>query len=141
MRGRPPRGRRSRYKNSCLRKEEEARARLSPANAYNLDVNVSIAEAKNKLTRLIQDVEKGERVTICRHGTPVVDLVRTAAVERKPRRFGTLRDKIKMLDPDWAKPQNDDGPDTLKASTEFATKWVSGRKVRLDRGGRAQHEE
>ena len=70
-------------------------------------MKVSVAEAQNKLTRLIQQVENGERITICRHGTPVVDLVRTAAAERKPRRFGTLRDKISILDPDWAKPQND----------------------------------
>ncbi|MGA8028332.1 MAG: type II toxin-antitoxin system prevent-host-death family antitoxin [Bryobacteraceae bacterium] len=70
-------------------------------------MKVSVVEAKNRLTQLIQQVEKGERVTICRHGTPVVDLVPTEARERKPRRFGTLRDKIKILDPSWAKPQND----------------------------------
>jgi prevent-host-death family protein len=58
---------------------------------------------------LIQQVEKGERVTICRHGTPVVDLVPTAKLDRKPRQFGTLRDKLRILDPDWAKPQNDVG--------------------------------
>jgi prevent-host-death family protein len=70
-------------------------------------MKVSVAEAKNKLTRLIQQVEKGERITICRHGMPVVDLVRTASVERRPRQFGTLKGKIKILDPNWAKPQND----------------------------------
>lgn len=70
-------------------------------------MKVSVAEAKNKLTRLIQQAENGERVTICRHGVPVVDLVPTARIEPKPRQFGTLRNKIKILDPDWAKPQND----------------------------------
>jgi prevent-host-death family protein len=70
-------------------------------------VKVSVAEAKNKLTQLIQQVEKGERVTICRHGKPVADLVPTGGVERRPRQFGTLKGKIKILDPDWAKPQND----------------------------------
>lgn len=70
-------------------------------------MKVSVAEAKNKLTQLIQQAEKGERVTICRHGVAVADLVRTAAAERKPRQFGTLRNKIVILDPDWAKPQND----------------------------------
>jgi prevent-host-death family protein len=69
-------------------------------------VKVSVAEAKNKLTQLIQQAEKGERVTICRHGVPVVDLVPTASTERKPRRFGTLSGKIRILDPNWAKPQN-----------------------------------
>jgi len=70
-------------------------------------MKVSVADAKNKLTQLLQQVEKGERVTICRHGTPIADLVRATAVGRKPRRFGTLSGKIKILDPDWAKPQND----------------------------------
>jgi prevent-host-death family protein len=70
-------------------------------------VKVSVVEAKNKLTQLLQQVEKGERITICRHGAPVADLVPAAVVDRKPRRFGTLKGKIKILDPDWAKPQND----------------------------------
>lgn len=52
-------------------------------------------------------MEKGERVTICRHGVAISDLVCTAAGERKPRQFGTLGDKIKIYDSDWAKPQND----------------------------------
>jgi prevent-host-death family protein len=69
-------------------------------------MKVSVAEAKNTLTRLIQRVEEGERVTICRHGVPVADLVRTAATERRPRRFGTLKNKIKILDSDWARPQH-----------------------------------
>jgi prevent-host-death family protein len=70
-------------------------------------MKVSVADAKNKLTQLLQQVEKGERITICRHGTPVADLVPATAVNRKKRRFGTLSAKIKILDPDWAKPQND----------------------------------
>ena len=52
---------------------------------------VSVAEAKNKLTQLIAAVEKGERVTVCRHGKPVVDIVPTQAEERQPRIFGGLK--------------------------------------------------
>jgi prevent-host-death family protein len=70
-------------------------------------MQVSVVEAKNKLTQLLQQVEKRERVTICRHGTPIADLVPATAVDRKPRRFGTLAGKIKILDPNWAKPQSD----------------------------------
>jgi prevent-host-death family protein len=70
-------------------------------------MRVSVAEAKNKLTQLLQQVEKGDRITICRHGTPIADLVPAGAGDRKPRRFGTLAGTIKILDPDWAKPQND----------------------------------
>lgn len=36
---------------------------------------VSIREAKNRLTELARLVEKGERVTVTRHGKPVFDLV------------------------------------------------------------------
>ena len=70
-------------------------------------MKVSVAEAKNKLTQLIAAVEKGERVTVCRHGKPVVDIVPTQAEERKPPQFGMLKGKIKIIDPDWEKPQND----------------------------------
>jgi len=70
-------------------------------------MKVSVVEARNKLTQLIQQVENGERVTICRHGMPVVDIVPTTALERKSRKFGTLKHRIKVLDSDWAKPQND----------------------------------
>jgi prevent-host-death family protein len=36
---------------------------------------VSIRDAKNRLTELARLVEKGERVTVTRHGKPVFDLV------------------------------------------------------------------
>jgi prevent-host-death family protein len=65
-------------------------------------MKVSVAEARNKLTQLIAAVEKGERVTVCRHGKPVVDLVRSEAPSQKTRRIGTLEGKIRFLDPDWA---------------------------------------
>ncbi len=70
-------------------------------------MRVSVAEAKNKLTQLIQAVEKGERVTVCRHGKPVVDIVPTGTAERKKRTFGGFKDTIIVRDPDWNRPQND----------------------------------
>lgn len=75
--------------------------------AIILRMKVSVAEAKNKLTQLLHEVERGERVTICRHGVPIADLVSTRASERKPRQFGTFRNEIIITDPDWAKAQND----------------------------------
>ncbi|HEX4770623.1 MAG TPA: type II toxin-antitoxin system prevent-host-death family antitoxin [Bryobacteraceae bacterium] len=48
-------------------------------------MQVSMADAKNKLPELIKAVENGEPVTITRHGQPVVDIVRTKnAGTRKP---------------------------------------------------------
>jgi prevent-host-death family protein len=70
-------------------------------------MQVSVADAKNKLPELIKAVEKGEPVTICRRGVPVVDIVPTLEPTRKKPVFGTLRGKIQILDPDWWKPMTD----------------------------------
>jgi prevent-host-death family protein len=70
-------------------------------------MKVSVVEAKNRLTQLLQDVERGESVTICRHGKPIADLVPTQSSTLTPRKFGILKGKIEIVDPNWAKPQND----------------------------------
>ena len=76
-------------------------------------MQVSVADAKNKLPELIKAVENGEPVTICRRGVPVVDIVRTKKPARKTPKFGTLRGKIKINDPDWWKPMSDKEIDEL----------------------------
>jgi antitoxin (DNA-binding transcriptional repressor) of toxin-antitoxin stability system len=70
-------------------------------------MRVSIAAAKKKLPELIRAVENGESVTVCRRGVPVVDLVRSNAPSGRKRRLGTMRGKIKIIDPDWWKPMTD----------------------------------
>ena len=80
-------------------------------------MKVSVAEAKNKLTELIKSAEDGESVTICRRGVPVVDIVRTKRAFLQRRKFGTLKGKIQILDPDWWKPMTDDEVED----------WVEGR--------------
>jgi prevent-host-death family protein len=70
-------------------------------------MQVSVADAKNKLPELIRAAEDGEPVTICRRGIPVVDIVRTKEPSRKKRMLGTLKGKIQVLDPDWWKPMSD----------------------------------
>ena len=67
-------------------------------------MKVSVAEAKNTLPKLIRAVENGESVTIYRHGTPVVDIVRTTKADPEKPKFGTLKDKVTAVDPDWWKP-------------------------------------
>ena len=71
-------------------------------------MQVSVAEAKNKLPELIRTVEDGQPVTICRRGVPVVDMVRTKEPSRKKRALGTLKGKIQVLDPNWWKPMTDE---------------------------------
>jgi antitoxin (DNA-binding transcriptional repressor) of toxin-antitoxin stability system len=74
-------------------------------------MQVSVADAKNKLPELIKAVEEGEPVTICRRGVPVVDMVRTTKPTGKKRVLGTQRGNIQILDPDWWKPMTDEEAD------------------------------
>jgi len=71
-------------------------------------MQVSVADAKNKLPELIKAVEGGEPVTICRRGVPVVDIVPTKKPARKKRVLGTLKGKIQIIDPNWWKPMTDE---------------------------------
>ena len=74
-------------------------------------MKVNVAEAKNRLPELIKAVEDGESVTICRHGKPVADLVRTVRAGGGKRTLGTLEGKIAEIDPDWWKPMTDEEAD------------------------------
>jgi prevent-host-death family protein len=70
------------------------------------DMRVSIADAQSELSRLIKAVEDGEAVTICRDGVPVADLVRTKEADAGSRgnpKFGTMKGRIVIHDPDWWK--------------------------------------
>ena len=70
-------------------------------------MQVSVADAKNKLPELIKAVEDGKPVTICRRGIPIVDIVRTRKAGQKTPKFGTLRESVQIFDPDWWKPMSD----------------------------------
>ena len=49
---------------------------------------------------MVKAVEDGESVTICRHGTPVVDIVRTSTAHPEKPKFGTLKGKVTALHSD-----------------------------------------
>jgi prevent-host-death family protein len=65
-------------------------------------MEVSTAEAKNRLPELIRMVEGGEQVVITRHGRAVAQLG-PAIPRRKEVRFDGMRDRIKLL-PGWDDP-------------------------------------
>jgi len=70
-------------------------------------MTVSTTEAKNKLTELLRQVETGESVVIERHGKPIAQITRIEETPRKPK-WGTLgKYSDFVIDPDWARPQND----------------------------------
>ena len=78
-------------------------------------MKISVAEAKNKLPKLIKKAENGERVTTCRWGKPVADLVRTTKPTRKKPELGFLKGKKVVRDPDWWKPMTDEEVDAFLA--------------------------
>lgn len=69
-------------------------------------MDVSIAEAKNRLPELIRAFESGEPVVITRHGKPVAQLA-PPPPERRRIQWGSMRGRI-HLKPGWDKPLTDD---------------------------------
>ena len=86
---------------------------IAMLDSYHCSMQVSVADAKNKLPELIKAVEDGKPVTICRRGVPVVDIVRTQRPSRKIPKLGTLKGKIQIYDPDWWKPMTDEEVEEL----------------------------
>jgi antitoxin (DNA-binding transcriptional repressor) of toxin-antitoxin stability system len=70
-------------------------------------MDVSIAEAKNRLPELIRAFEDGEAVVITRHGKPVAQLALPPATRREVR-LGGMKDRIQLL-PGWNHPVDPDG--------------------------------
>jgi prevent-host-death family protein len=66
-----------------------------------------VAEAKNSLHKLIKQAEAGGRVTTTKRGIPIVEIVRKAEDSSPTRVFGVLGKKKIVIDPDWARPQED----------------------------------
>ena len=64
-------------------------------------MDVSVAEAKNRLPELIRAVEQGESVVITRRGKPVAQL--TAAPRTPAIQFGFYKGRMKLL-PGWDEP-------------------------------------
>ena len=50
-------------------------------------MHASVHEAKTNLSKLLEAVERGERVVITRHGVPTAELV---PVQKRKVRFGSL---------------------------------------------------
>lgn len=69
-------------------------------------MNVSVAEAKNRLPEIIRAVERGTKVVITRHGKPVAQIV-GAPAQPKSVQLGLMKDRIR-LHPGWDAPVDPD---------------------------------
>ena len=74
---------------------------------YNLHMEVSTAEAKNRLTQLIRKAEQGERIVITRHGRPVAQLGPPPPAEPRKARFDGMKGRIRLL-PGWDDPMTEE---------------------------------
>ena len=70
--------------------------------AMIIRMDVSIAEAKNRLSELIRAVEGGENVVITRHGKPVAQIT-PPPPERRQVRLGGMKERIRLM-PGWDTP-------------------------------------
>jgi prevent-host-death family protein len=71
-------------------------------NGIRQAMDVSVADAKNRLSELLRSVEDGENVVITRNGKPVAQLIPPPPRKRVVR-FGTMRGRI-HLKPGWDDP-------------------------------------
>jgi prevent-host-death family protein len=65
-------------------------------------MNVSVANAKKRLSELLRSVEYGEHIVITRNGKPVAQLI-PPPPRKLVVRFGTMRGRI-HLKPGWDDP-------------------------------------
>jgi prevent-host-death family protein len=65
-------------------------------------MDVSVAEARNRLPQLLRAVENGESIVITRNGKPVAQIV-PSPPERRQVRLGTMSGRI-HLKPGWDDP-------------------------------------
>ena len=64
-------------------------------------MDVTVTEAKNRLTQLLRAVENGERIVITRNGKPVAEI--GPPPKRGKVELGGLRGRIQLL-PGWNDP-------------------------------------
>jgi len=69
--------------------------------------NVTIEEARAKLSELIDHVKGGDEVVITRDDQPVARLIATVCPAQQPRRLGSLQGTVTYMAPDFDAPLED----------------------------------
>ncbi|MFT5363926.1 MAG: prevent-host-death family protein [Dinoroseobacter sp.] len=68
-------------------------------------MQASVHEAKTNLSKLLEAVERGERVVITKHGVPKAELI---PARRKPVRFGSLAGKVGEIPDEFFEPMSEE---------------------------------
>ncbi len=76
-------------------------------------IQVSAAYLRENLPRLLKEVQKGRTVEISRYNKPIAVMSPAAPVEQPPRRFGTGKGRVRIIDPHWADPMTDEEVDAM----------------------------
>lgn len=59
-----------------------------------MTIQVNVHEAKTNLSKLLQAVERGEKVVIAKNGKPVAELSSVEPSVQKTRALGALKNKV-----------------------------------------------
>jgi len=59
------------------------------------------------LPELLKAVQRGKTITISRYDQPIADLAPSKLALKPQRKFGTLKGKVKIVNPNWAAPMTD----------------------------------
>lgn len=68
-------------------------------------VQASVHEAKTNLSKLLEAVERGERVVITKHGKPAAELV---PAKKTKVRFGSLAGKVGEIPDEFFEPMSEE---------------------------------
>ncbi len=68
-------------------------------------IQASVHEAKTNLSKLLDAVERGERVVITKHGKPTAELV---PARKNQVRFGILKDKVGEIPDSFFEPMSEE---------------------------------
>jgi antitoxin (DNA-binding transcriptional repressor) of toxin-antitoxin stability system len=108
-------------------------------------IKVSVADAKAKLSEYLEQALAGERVVICRHNTPIVELRAVEVARSESRPIGPLAGRPTFdVGPGFFEPLSDDELELWEGGRSAASVSVprvaeersSYRSSRLRPGGR-----
>ncbi|MEZ5690559.1 MAG: type II toxin-antitoxin system prevent-host-death family antitoxin [Rickettsiales bacterium] len=72
-----------------------------------MTISVNIHEAKAQLSHLINLVEQGESVQICRRNVPVAEFKKIEKKKKSKRQFGLLKGKV-HVPPEFFEPMSEE---------------------------------